>query len=142
MEEHGVVVESKGAVVLIRAKRTSACDSCASSKSCHSISDEEMLVEADDPIGAEVGDRVIYEVSASAIIKAGMLLYLVPLLSFILGLVLGSVASPRYFTEQNPDLVSGIFGVVFLGAAFIGLKLYGRRLERDKSYRPHVLKVM
>ncbi len=142
MEEHGIVVENKGTVVLIKAKRTSACDSCAASKSCHSIGEEEVLVEADDPVGAKVGDRVAYEVSASAIIKAGMLLYLVPLLSFIGGLVLGSAASALFFTGLNPDLVSGIFGAVFLAGAFIGLKLYGRRLERDKSYRPHVLKVM
>lgn len=142
MEEHGIVVEDNGSTVIIKAKRTSACDSCSSSKSCHSVSDEEMLVEADDPIGAKVGDRVAYEVKASAIIKAGMLLYLVPLLSFIFGLVGGSIVSTRYFPEHNPDLVSGLFGVAFLAAAFIGLKLYGRRLERDRSYRPHVLKVI
>jgi sigma-E factor negative regulatory protein RseC len=142
MEEHGVVVEDNGAIVLIRAKKTSACDSCASSKSCHSVGEEEMLVEADDPVGAHVGDRVAYEVKASAVIKAGMLLYLVPLLSFIGGLVLGSVASTRYFTGYNPDLVSGLFGAAFLAGAFIGLKLYGRRLERDRSYRPYVLKVL
>ncbi len=142
MEEHGIVVEDNGAIVLIKAKRTSACDSCSSSKSCHSVSDTEMLVEADDPVGAKVGDRVAYEVKASAIIKAGMLLYLVPLLSFIFGLVLGSLASEKYFPEHNPDLVSGLFGALFLAGAFIGLKLYGRRLERDRSDRPQVLKVL
>ncbi len=142
MEEHGVVVENKGATVLIKTERKSACDSCSSSKSCHSISETEMLIEADNPVGADVGDMVVYEVGAGSVIKAGMLLYLVPLLSFILGVVLGQGESERFFAEQNQDLVAGIFGFLLLGAAFVGLKLYGRRLGRDKAYRPHVLKVV
>jgi sigma-E factor negative regulatory protein RseC len=142
MEEHGVVVENKGATVLIKTERKSACESCSSSKSCHSISETEMLIEADNPVGADVGDMVVYEIGAGSVIKAGMLLYLVPLLSFILGVVVGESASERFFAEHNPDLVDGLSGVLFLGAAFIGLKLYGRRLERDKAYRPHVLKVV
>ncbi len=142
MEEHGVVVENKGATVLIKTERKSACDSCASRKICYSISETEMLIEVDNPVGADVGDMVVYEVGAGSVIKAGMLLYLVPLLSFILGLVLGQGASGRFFAGQNPDLVAGLAGFLFLGAAFVGLKLYGRRLERDKAYRPHVLKVV
>ncbi len=142
MEEHGVVVENKGATVLIKTERKSACESCASKKICHSIGETDMIIEVDNPVGADVGDMVIYEVGAGSVIKAGMLLYLVPLLSFIFGIVLGQGASGRFFTEQNPDLIAGIFGFLFLGAAFVGLKLYGRRLERDKAYRPHVLKVV
>lgn len=142
MEEHGVVVENKGATVLIKTERKSSCDSCASKKLCQSIGETDMLIEADNPVGANVGDLVVYEVGAGSVIKAGMLLYLVPLLSFILGIVLGEEASGRFFAGQNPDLVAGIFGFLFLGAAFVGLKLYGRRLERNKAYRPHVLKVV
>ncbi len=142
MEEQGVVVENRGATVLIKTERKSACESCASKKSCHSISETEMLIEAENPVGAGVGDMVIYEIGAGSVIKAGMLLYLVPLLSFILGVVLGQGASGRFFAGHNPDLVAGLSGALFLAAAFVGLKLYGRRFERDKAYRPHVLRVV
>ena len=143
MEEQGVVIENKNRTVLIKARRSSACESCASQKTCHGgANDTEMLIEADNPVGARVGDHVIFTTSAGSILKAGMLLYLFPILSFIAGVVLGQIAATRFFPKQNADLISGVLGAVFLALAFIGLKVYSRFLEKNKSYRPQVLKVV
>lgn len=141
MEEQGVIVEEKGATVMIRTRKKSSCDSCATKSSCHNIGDSEMLIEARNAVGAHVGDQVVFAVGASDIIKAGVLLYLVPVLSFILGIVLGPSVGERYFPAANPDLVSGVLGAVLLVAAFLGLKLYGRHLARSKSHMPRVLRV-
>lgn len=144
MEEYGLVIEKKGGgVVVIRAQRTSACDGCASKKSCGTGGEgNEMQIEADNPVGANVGDRVAFTVGAGSVLKAGLVLYLVPILSFIAGVVLGQVVSARVLPEQNPDLVSGALGVLFLAVAFVGLKVYGSMIEKGRSFRPRVLRVV
>lgn len=144
MEEQGTVVQVKEMIAVIKAQRSGSCDSCASKKSCHSggTSDEATFIEADNSIGAKVGDHVIFAVGAGSVIKAGVLIYLVPILSFIGGVVLGQILSGPFFPETNHDLVAGAFGALFLAIAFVGLKLYNRSLEGSKTMRPKILRVV
>lgn len=142
MEERGVIVECKGSVAVIRAQRTSSCDSCSSKKTCSSGSSSDMLIEAANGIGARAGDHVVFTVGGGSVLKAGVVLYLVPVLFFIGGIVLGQLAGKSVFIGLNPDLVSGVFGVVFLVIAFFGIKLYGKILEKSGAYRPQILRVV
>ena len=143
MEEHGIVIEKKERIAVIRAERTTSCDNCSSKKSCHSpgAADNEILIEAEDPIGVKTGDRVVFAVSAGSVLKAGFLLYLLPIAFFIGGVVLGQTVLAGGLPGYNPDLVTGVTGLVFLGAAFLGLKVYGSLSERKGSLRPRVLRV-
>lgn len=144
MEEQGLVIQQKDRTVIIKAQRSTACDGCSSKKSCHSGggSDTDTFIEAENPIGAKVGDRVVFSIGAASVIKAGLLIYLVPILSFIAGVVLGQIAAKNVFPGQNPDLVAGLLGLAFLILAFIGLKLYNKYLEKNKGFRPQVLRVV
>lgn len=143
MEEFGIIVEKKERTVLIKAGRTTSCDNCASKKSCHSGGemDNEVLVEAEDLPGTKVGDRVAFSVSAGSVLKAGVLLYLVPIASFIGGVVLGQTVLTGVLPGYNADLVAGVTGVICLALAFLGLKGYGALSERKGSLRPKVLRV-
>lgn len=142
MEETGTVIEDRGLTAVIRTEKKSSCDSCSSKSSCHIIGEDDVLIEADNPVGAHVGDHVVFTVRAGSILKAGVLLYLVPVLLFIFGIVIGPAVGSRFFPETNTDLVSGLLGVGFLIIAFVGLKLYSRSLERDRSHMPRILRVV
>lgn len=143
MDEHGIVIEKKGRIAVIKAQRSTSCDNCASKKSCHSgtNADNEILIEADDSLGTKVGDRVVFSVSAGSVLKAGILLYLLPIASFIGGLVLGQTVFTGFLPGYNADLVAGLTGAIFLALAFLGLKGYGALSERKGSLRPRVLRV-
>lgn len=142
MEEHGIVIRKEGERAIIRAERTGACESCSSKKSCAQTGSEtEMLIEADDPVGVKAGDKVVFAVSAGSVLKAGMLLYLFPILSFIAGVVLGQAVLSGMLPGYNPDLVAGVSGLALLALAFIGLKVFSTLSERSRSMRPQVLRV-
>lgn len=143
MEEHGTIIRKDGDKVVIKAKRTGACESCSSKKSCATAggADAEVLVEALDPIGVKVGDKVVFSVSAGSVLKAGALLYLFPILSFIAGVALGQSVLPRFLPGYHPDLISGMAGVAFLAAAFGLLKFFSVLSERGRSFNPRVLRV-
>ncbi|MFQ5737108.1 MAG: SoxR reducing system RseC family protein [Thermodesulfobacteriota bacterium] len=144
IEEHGIVVQLKGRTVLIKTRQSSACEGCASKKSCSSgqAAGEDAFIEAENTVGAEVGDRVVFSVGAGSVLKAGALLYLVPIISFIFGVVIGQTeAVGALLPGQNPDLVSGVLGIIFLALAFIGLKVYSAFLDKNTTFRPKVLRV-
>ncbi len=141
MEEHGIIVECRGATALVKTRRGSSCDSCKSKKACKPLEQDDMLIEVENTIGAKVGQDVIFTVGAGSVIKAGVLFYLVPVLSFIAGVVIGQAVLTSLFPRTNPDLVSGLFGAFLLIVSFIGLKLYNRRISRDNSYRARILRV-
>lgn len=142
MEEIGVIVEISGTLATIKTSKSGSCDSCSAKKNCVTISETEMLVEAENHIGAKVGDQVMYSIGAGSIIKAGIMLYLMPIIAFISGVVLGTYAAPHFWPETNPDLVTGIFGLLSLGFAFAGLKLYSRITAANSLYKPQILKVV
>ncbi len=140
MEELGVVVQEKNSTVLVRAKRGTSCDSCSAKSSCHADGATEALIEAENNIGAKVGDNVVFSVAAGSVIKAGMLLYLGPVLSFIFGVVIGQAVLKDIFTNYNPDLISAVTGVVFLGIAFFGLRLFSRYARNKSAFMPQILR--
>jgi len=142
MEESGVVVQIKDTTAVIRAERSSSCDSCAQKKSCHGDpTATDAFIEAENTVGALPGDHVVFTVSAGTVIKAGVLLYLFPIISFIVGVVFGQTLATSVLPQYNPDLVSGVLGAVFLALAFVGLKLYSSFIDKKKSFRPRILRV-
>lgn len=140
--EQGTIKEIKGASALIEAKRSAECESCASKALCSPDSDDMMLIEADNPVGAEVGNKVLFSMPASAVLKAGTLVYLLPLICFIIGVVIGQIAVPVVAPELNKDLVSAAIGFIFVVFAFGFIRYYGRSVERTNAFRPTVTKIL
>lgn len=141
MEEHGIIVECRGNTALVKTRRGTACDGCKAKKTCKPLEQNDMLIEVENTIGAKVGQDVIFTVGAGSVIKAGVLFYLVPVLSFIAGVVIGQAVLAGLFPRTNPDLVSGLFGAFLLIVSFVGLKLYNRRISRNNDFRARILRV-
>ena len=75
--------------------RQSAC-----SGDCHKCSgcgaaQETMILEADNPIGAAVGDFVTIQAATGPVLKGAAMLYMLPLVLFFLGYWLGDVLLSR-----------------------------------------------
>lgn len=142
MEEHGVVVEIKNNnTAVVRATRSSACDSCGSKKSCATGGGEDMLVETDNAIGADKGDHVVFAVGAGAVMKAGVIVHFVPTVAFIAGVVLGQLVVAPILPGINKDLISGVLGFIFLVDAYVCLKIYNKKLDKKgAAMRPKLLR--
>ena len=77
---------------LVSHTRLSAC-----SGDCHKCSGcgaakETMLLTADNPIGAQIGDLVKIQSESAPVLKAAVVLYVLPLVLFFLGYALGAAA--------------------------------------------------
>jgi len=92
--------------------RESAC-----SGDCHKCSGcgaakEAVLFTVDNPLGAGVGDLVRVESESAPVLKAALVLYMIPLALFFLGYYLGTLLGSWGAAGGSLGFVLGIGGVV------------------------------
>ena len=104
--------------------RESAC-----SGDCHKCSGcgaakEAILLTADNPIGADVGDLVNLHSETGPVLKAAMVLYMMPLVLFFAGYALAAAL----------DLSGGLFGALAFVLSIVLIVVYDRRMaKKDKT---------
>ena len=102
--------------------RQSAC-----SGDCHKCSgcgaaQEALLFVADNPVGAKPGDLVRVESATAPVLKAAVVLYVLPLVLFFLGYSLG----------QQLEL-GALFGCLGFALGVAGVVLYDRKVVRRQN---------
>ena len=95
LEEPAEVVEIVGNFARVRAYPKLACGSCSARSGCGTSLLSSLFPErgrtfmAQNTIGATIGDRVVVGVDESSMQRASLLMYLVPLLGFFGGALVG-----------------------------------------------------
>jgi sigma-E factor negative regulatory protein RseC len=143
IEEVGVVVELKGKhTVMVMCKKSSLCEHCATSGSC-SIGDDakSRLVEAQNMLGAGVGDEVCISTTTKTFLQSSFLLYIVPLIALVIGAVAGKLVGENLAIGLDPNLLSAIFGVFFMVGSFVLLRVGSSVLEKE-NYMPKVVAIL
>jgi len=143
IEEVGTVVELPAKhVAMVLCQKSSMCEHCATAGACHVGDDgRARMVEAHNPVGAAVGDRVRVAVSTRNFLQSGFLLYIVPLLAMVVGAVIGSLVGESLPGGPNPDLLSAIFGVSFLAGSFLVIRVGSRALSPE-AFRPQIVAIL
>ena len=77
-----------GSAEVLRVRESACSGDCHKCSGCGS-SQQTMVICAENPIGARVGDWVVIEAKSGAVLKAAVMLYIVPLVLFIAGYLLG-----------------------------------------------------
>ncbi len=139
--EEGIVIQVSPPTARIKTTRSGACESCASRGSCSTIGNgKEMEVEALNPVGAQVGDRVVINFESSALLKISFLLYVFPILCMIAGAVLGQQLAPLFnFRDSTASI---IFAILFFMLAFVFIKFRSTRMAQKDVYRPKITRVL
>ncbi len=135
MEEQGTVIESAGGVARVRIDRSEGCDGCAFCELAESGS--HMIARAVDRIGVSAGDRVKIETRGVSPVKAGVFLFLLPLLSLFAGYGVGALAG-RLIGAPGSDQTTGAAGaLIFFLASFGVLSVSARK---GKAGRPDAVR--
>ncbi len=113
------------------------------SKCCYVPDDDTMLVEAHNGIGAEKGDCVIVDIPMSTSVRAAYVLYGIPLLAFLLGLVVGTTLGSILFGGGVGVPLGLVFGFSFLAISYILLsRLYATGSRVSSRYRPVITRIL
>ncbi len=139
--EQGIVIKTIKNKAWIKTTRSGACKNCASRSSCNSANQgTEMEVEAYNEAGAKPGERVVFKIKSTPLLKASFLLYVFPILCMIAGAFIGQTIAPAF--NSNPSAFAGIFGFLFFFLSFFIIRSKGAALAQQKEYKPKIIRII
>ena len=116
MIEKGTVLSLKqDGKALIEIKRKPACQSC---KACSLKNGQEVSIEAENIIGARVGDKVKLRIETKGLVLGITMTYLLPALGLIIGILLGNFI--------GLESLSVVPGIIFMLLLFMAAKWHGK----------------
>lgn len=125
-EEKGTVLKVTEGMARIRLDRKEKCSDC---NGCFfSTTGRFMIADAEDKVGVSRGDTVLIANRISSI-RAGLLLYMLPLVMFVVGYAASSAAL-RNLGESISDAVSIAAGMGLMVFLYCVLYIWQRRSAR------------
>ena len=128
--EEGIVKESKNGIATIVISKSDYCEECSAKLYCKPGSSDDRSLIVKDPLGVTPGDKVRISIQGSKILTVSFLLYGIPLLLLIAGLIVGL----KIF-NSNQELFATLFGLGLISIyVVILLLLSGIRKDKTSHY--------
>ncbi len=138
MAEIGQVTEVKSESVVVRLFRQEACAKCGACTA--GLESKDMFIEANNICHATEKDWVEIYLEETNFIKAVGIMYGLPLIGLLLGVVIGTFALSGLSNGMH-DLVSFIFGLVGAGIVYVVIHLNESKFK-TKRYRPKAVRIV
>lgn len=104
------------------------------------MSDDDVEIEAINAAKAKVNDKVVINFETSSLLKVIFLVYMIPVLFLIIGVVIGEKLAPIFNYDQT--ILSIVVGFLFLFTSFFLVKTKGNELSRKDAYKPTIIKLL
>jgi sigma-E factor negative regulatory protein RseC len=143
IEEQAQVIELRGNQLILQAQTQSSCASCAVNQSCGTsvlskvVGRKFTQLQAENNIGAKVGDTVIVGIAEDALLKGSLVMYVIPIIGM---LVFALVADYLLMEMRHRDLVVAISGLTGLAFGSLLARLYFQRQSNVRLFLPVVLR--
>lgn len=133
--EEGVVISVHNGKATIEISKTAA-EACARCGICISAGDVKRQLEVQTVPGLSAGNKVTIKVDTPSTYKGIVLLFLLPILAFFLGCIVGEKAT--FVLPELANLRMGLFGLLSFSVSLLLASLYDKHL-RVKGFRPPVI---
>lgn len=139
MDEIGQVISTYNNLAKIEITPSASCEKC---KICEVGKNGQRIVEATNSIKAQVGHMVKLEISSTVITKAAFIMYLFPLICMFIGFATGHKLAIILNLEKYLELFVAIFGIILLLGAYLGIKIYDRKISTTTKFKPKITEVI
>jgi sigma-E factor negative regulatory protein RseC len=130
MEKIGYVLSNDNGKVVLDVRRTGSCgDKCATCKSHCEVPAHRVIL--DNSLNAKKGDFVEVQMNPKSLIRSTFILYTIPLIGFVLGMVISS----KYFITkgyENHELYTILVGFLSLAMTYVGIRFTFEKREREE----------
>lgn len=132
------IVDNK--TVKIKMQKHSACESCGKCKS--SKDKKDIIVEADNSIGAKIGDYVEVNMDSINVIKAAAVAYLIPLIALLGGTILSYYILSTFKLNVNVEVISGVIGIILMAISGFIINANDFKFRDSRNYIPIIIKII
>jgi len=136
MDRTGVIVAVEKDFSRIKLLRHTACGNCGA---CQLGDDQkDVMLIAKNEVNAQVGDMVEVSMGTSGVLSAAFIMYMIPLMSLFLGLVVGLVSLPAIGYKGNIEVTASLIGLVVMAVAFFIIKLNDKHFLKSDKYTARI----
>ncbi len=147
MEEQASVVAVAEGIAWVEKERQSHCGGCSLRNGCGSAVLAKVMgarrnrIRVLDPLSAHVGDEVIFQLDAAALLRGSFAVYMVPLFGLFVGAMVGKYSFVPIFTDYANSVIA-LFAILgfFVGVGW--LSRFSRRVANDKRYQPVITRIV
>ncbi|HIE27774.1 TPA: hypothetical protein EYP66_10845 [Candidatus Poribacteria bacterium] len=138
MTERGLVIDTYQQIARVVVEKSADCGSC---NACSIGRDKTMIAEVENPINAQRGDSVLVEVSGKQAMKAGILVFILPLAALFFGVFgISRIAQSIGFASYS-GIIGGVGGFVLLILASVGVYFYSGHLSKTGRRSLKIIKI-
>jgi len=132
---------TKDGWAMVVTERDDACSNCESAQFCHSLADcSRTETRVFNRADAAVGDRVIISLSSRSVFKSAMILYILPIVSLLIGAIGGSGLHQQLgIGETGAAILFGFAGLI-LGFTIAGM--ISKRLTAGSKLTPVITRIL
>ena len=99
-------------------------------------------MEVDNTIGAKVGDHVMVSMEHMNILKATLMVYVIPMILLIAGIGCMYYGLEAAGYAGNSEVIAAVFGVALMGISYIFLKLNDKKFKDSKEFIPVITRIL
>ncbi|HCY76869.1 MAG TPA: hypothetical protein DHV28_13190 [Ignavibacteriales bacterium] len=136
LTEEGVVKESKNGIATIVISNSDQCDECSAKLYCKPGNSSERSLIVKDPFGTTAGDRVMVSINGSRILGISFLIYGIPLVFLLAGLIIG-----MNIFQSNKEIFSTLFGVGLVLIYILIIRFMLKKRENHITAYPQIVLV-
>ena len=114
-------IHEDGTATVIHVRESACSGDCHKCSGCGAAK-EAIVLEAKNPIGARPGDLVKIEAESGPVLKAAMVMYMVPMILFFAGYALGSLWN-----------LGALVGCLSFAASIFLVVVYDRKVVRKRE---------
>ena len=125
IREEGIIIDHKNNLVKVRIDSKTSCHSC---KLC-SRGKEGMILEVSADSAFSQGDPVDIDIEGRNLLLCFFILYLFPVMSFILGIVIGMISAKMLSYEKYLEPFEIISGFLFFTISIFFVNWFDKRYK-------------
>ncbi len=135
MEQYGIITETRGETAAVNLQRHLICGECGK---CGIMSESKrsITIEAQNPIRAEKGQRVVIESDDRQVIFLAFMLYIVPLGGLVAGILSWMQFAGNLGFTGTLELQAVAFGFALMVFIFFLIRKWDRRVKDNPQYKP------
>jgi sigma-E factor negative regulatory protein RseC len=143
IEECAHVVAIGEGCAWVETQRQSTCGACGIKPGCGAATLAAVLGQRRAPVRVlntlpvDIGDQVIIGIAEQALLQGSTAVYLTPLLTMVLGAVLG-----RWMWSPPSEALSVVAGLLGLAGGLLWLRAFSRKIRTDSRFQPIVLRLL
>jgi sigma-E factor negative regulatory protein RseC len=136
--ETGRVAKIEAGKTFVEIEKGTDCVKCHAGCVCD-FGKKVVLVEAEDPVGVQKNQMVQLSVSEDSSLRAAVVVYGIPLLAIIIGVLVGEYLGEKFGSATLFEIL-GVFGG--LGLSLLVIKQYNKKFKQNRHKQPVIMKVI